>query len=233
MPDLPASLLTAVIAAYWTTVVLKLAYVRWQLHRKGATVPRLASEQRIWPLWIATISGWHFWPALAITQSQAWYGLPGWSVVDPAWSIRMAVSGWAVLVFAATICCWIAMGRAWSVAVLPGEHVGLITRGPYALVRHPIYSLSIQLMLCTLVVVPNGPMAFVALTHILLMLMKVGIEERALAEQFGAQWRQYTCHTGRLWPKWPRATPQTIDRLPPAPPRFQTEARIVPERVEQ
>lgn len=233
MPDLPATLLTAVISTYWLTVVLKLAYVRWQLHRRGATVPRLSSERRIWPLWISTISGWHFWPAVAITQSQSWYGLPGWALGDPAWTLRMTAASLAVVLFAATVGCWYAMGKAWSVAVLPGEHQTLLTRGPFAIVRHPIYSLSIQLMLCTLVTVPNWPMAVVAATHITLMLIKVGIEERALADQFGVRWWQYTRDTGRLWPLWRSAAEVPVERQAPPPPRFQTGTRVTSERIGQ
>ena len=232
MLDLPATLVTTVISAYWLAVVLKLAYVRWQLHRRGATVPRLASERRIWPLWISTISGWHFWPALAITQSQAWYGLPGWALADPAWLLRMGAASLSVALFAATVVCWYAMGKAWSVAVLPGEHQTLLTRGPFAIVRHPIYSLSIQLMLCTLVTVPNWPMAVVAATHIALMVIKVGIEEQALAEQFGARWMQYTRQTGRLWPRWWSAEVAPIERQAPPPPRFQAGPRVTTERVD-
>jgi protein-S-isoprenylcysteine O-methyltransferase Ste14 len=169
---------------------------------------------------------------LAITQSQAWYGLPGWALADPAWLLRMGAASLSVALFAATVVCWYAMGKAWSVAVLPGEHQTLLTRGPFAIVRHPIYSLSIQLMLCTLVTVPNWPMAVVAATHIALMVIKVGIEEQALAEQFGARWMQYTRQTGRLWPRWWSAEAAPIERQAPPPPRFQAGPRVTTERVD-
>ncbi len=197
-----AALIASIVSCYWTIVLIKLALARLRHHKQGVMIPRLATERRIWPVWVLVITGWHVFPWIAVSHTNAWWGLPAWAQDTPFSAIRMGAAIVALGLFAATISCWIAMGRHWSVAVLPGQMKTLVTTGPFRVVRHPIYSLSIQLMLCSLVVVPNLPMALVALAHITLMRMKVRIEETALAAEFGATWDAYAARTGKFLPQW-------------------------------
>ena len=48
------------------------------------------------------------------------------------------------------------MGTAWTMAVTPDRNTDLITDGPFARVRHPIYGFSLLLMACTVVVVATA-----------------------------------------------------------------------------
>lgn len=214
MFDRPSMLIALIVSSYWTIVLLKLALVRVRHRKRGALVPKLAIERRIWPAWVIVITGWHAAPMFASVHSNVWWGLPSWATLPPFDGIRAIAAVLASALFAATLYCWYAMGRHWSVAVIPGELKTLVTTGPFRIVRHPIYSLSIQLMLCTLVVVPNAPMLVIALSHIGLMRLKVAIEEQALAAEFGAAWQSYTERTGRLIPIWAGAPVRSASELP-------------------
>jgi protein-S-isoprenylcysteine O-methyltransferase Ste14 len=68
-------------------------------------------------------------------------------------------------------------------------------------VRHPIYALSILLMLCTVVVAPTMPVAVIALIHIVLMITKAHNEEKFLLALHGAPYRHYLDRTGRFFPR--------------------------------
>ena len=69
----------------------------------------------------------------------------GWLVV------RMLAALAAIGLLVATLRCWRRMGKHWKMAVTPGEKQVLITDGPFARVRHPIYGYQILLMLASLV----------------------------------------------------------------------------------
>jgi protein-S-isoprenylcysteine O-methyltransferase Ste14 len=92
------------------------------------------------------------------------------------------------------------MGRHWRMDVsLKGEGE-LITDGPFAHVRHPIYALSMLLMICTLLVVPTAPMLVVAIAHLLLIHFKARHEELHLLRAHGEVYRRYLARTGRFFP---------------------------------
>ncbi|HBH52586.1 MAG TPA: hypothetical protein DDY91_11905 [Planctomycetaceae bacterium] len=217
MPDLPATLIAATVCSYWTVVLLKLAVVRWRQHKTGALVPRLSTERRIWPVWIAAIVAWHALPLFATINWGTWYGLPNWALARGVVPIRWGAALLGLGCFAATIHCWIVMGRNWSVAVLPGQTKQLVTNGPFALVRHPIYALSILLMVCSVVAVPNLLLGVAAAIHITLMRRKSQIEEQFLANEFGPVWHAYAGRTGRFFPRRataPVARPHLLSHSP-------------------
>ena len=83
---------------------------------------------------------------------------------------------------------------------LKGE-VPLITDGPFRYVRHPIYTLSMLLMICSAVVVPTVPMLGIAIVHLLLMQLKARHEERHLLRLHGEVYQSYLARTGRFFPR--------------------------------
>lgn len=216
MHDLPAALIATIVGVYWASVLVKLVRVRRRQHSDAALNPRLKTERRIWPVWIAVVAGWHIFPIIAANFPETWCSLPAWSTAGWYQAVRVAASGFAVWCLGATFYCWACMGTSWSIAVIPGEMKTLVTTGPFAVVRHPIYSLSIQLMLCSLAAVPTLPMLTIALFHTALMLLKVQIEEHALAREFGDRWVSYVSQTGRLVPRLV-AVREKERHSPPAP----------------
>ena len=99
-----------------------------------------------------------------------------------------------------TVKSWARMGRHWRMAVTDEEQA-LITDGMFSRIRHPIYSLSIVLMACTMVAVPTGLMVAVGAVHIAMMVTKAHNEERHLLTKHGATYAAYLARTGRFLPR--------------------------------
>jgi protein-S-isoprenylcysteine O-methyltransferase Ste14 len=97
----------------------------------------------------------------------------------------------------------LALGRCFG--ILP-EARGLVTRGPYRLVRHPVYLGELAAVL-GLVLGALGPWN-VACFAVLCVAQRVrmGLEERALTREF-PEYEQYAARTPRLIPRaaWTRA----------------------------
>jgi protein-S-isoprenylcysteine O-methyltransferase Ste14 len=103
----------------------------------------------------------------------------------------IAFREWAVL----------SLGRYFTVAVTLVAGQALVKRGPYHWLRHPAYSGSIL----TLVGLPLalGTWAGALLVLILSLagyLYRVRIEEQAMLEIFGDEYREYIQHTWRFFP---------------------------------
>ncbi len=92
------------------------------------------------------------------------------------------------------------MGQQWRMGIDPTQKIRLLVDGPFAKVRHPIYSLSILLMLCSVVVLPCPTMLLLAAIHITLMHIKARNEERFLLDTQGPSYAEYCRKTGRFIP---------------------------------
>ena len=80
------------------------------------------------------------------------------------------------------------------------EHI-IITTGPYARVRHPMYTVFILFTLAILLVASNLFIAIFALLIILLLYPNSKQEERMLLNQFGNRYQEYMNRTGRFFPR--------------------------------
>jgi protein-S-isoprenylcysteine O-methyltransferase Ste14 len=92
------------------------------------------------------------------------------------------------------------LGRNWSGRVTVKENHELIRTGPYALVRHPIYSGLLLAILGTALAVGEwrGALALVLMTSS--FWRKLQIEERMMRETFGEEYRRYSGHTRAIIP---------------------------------
>jgi protein-S-isoprenylcysteine O-methyltransferase Ste14 len=201
MRDLPGIVLTATIWAYWFGVGLMILRARRETHRLAGLVPEQPVEQFIWIFWLPLVVLWLVLPYLALMRSQGLAGtVPQFTRGGGYTALRWVVALCAVACLLLTSVCWSRMGRHWRMDVsLKGEGE-LITDGPFAHVRHPIYALSMLLMICTLLVVPTAPMLVVAIAHLLLIHFKARHEERHLLRAHGEVYRRYLARTGRFFP---------------------------------
>jgi protein-S-isoprenylcysteine O-methyltransferase Ste14 len=71
----------------------------------------------------------------------------------------------------------------------------------YAWVRHPIYTLSMILMVCSFLVVPTLPMGVTMAAHLFLLTLKVRSEEESLIALHGQVYVSYCQRTGRFLPR--------------------------------
>jgi len=92
------------------------------------------------------------------------------------------------------------LGKNWSGRVTIKENHELITRGPYAVTRHPIYS-GILIGLIGYAFIEGLLKAYLAVGIIMLgMLIKIYREERFLKEAFGEKYQSYSFKVKRLIP---------------------------------
>ena len=93
------------------------------------------------------------------------------------------------------------LGTNWSVTLEVREGHRLITHGVYRGVRHPMYSALALYSVGQALVIPNwvaGLSNLVAFA--VLFALRVGAEERMMAQQFGNEYATYTARTKRLIP---------------------------------
>jgi protein-S-isoprenylcysteine O-methyltransferase Ste14 len=206
MNDLPAVVLSATIWVYWTCVGVMSVRVRRRTRRLAGIVPSQALEQVMWLIWVPLVAAWMTLPYLAATRTAASWALPAFAHEMPYMALRWLAAGFGIVCLALSIECWRRMGKNWRMAVAPDQKTELVTTGLYRYVRHPIYAVSIVLMLCTVVVVPTGPVVVMAALHITLMIMKARNEERFLLGVHGAAYEQYCRQAGRFFPRLGSAT---------------------------
>jgi protein-S-isoprenylcysteine O-methyltransferase Ste14 len=204
--DVPLLLLAATVCTYWGTVALLILHKRVRYGRSSGLLPRHAYERRLWALIVPVVLAWIALPVLAGSGRLPWLLLPDWAH-DRAWAhgLRWAAAVLAVACYLMSLYSWLLLGRHWSMAIVPGQTSRLVTGGLYRWVRHPIYSLSMALMLASAVVVPTAPMALVACLHLVAMNLKARYEERHLAKSFGPAYAEYCSHVARFWPRPSRA----------------------------
>lgn len=94
-----------------------------------------------------------------------------------------------------------ALGTRWTSAVAaPADH-RLVTTGPYALVRHPIYLGVLSLAAGTVLAHPSVATLCVAAGLTAGMVRKIPAEERVLRAACGADWERYAATVPMLAPR--------------------------------
>ena len=201
MNDLPAVVLSATVWVYWTCVGAMAVRVRRRTRKLAGSVPSQPLEQVMWLVWVPLVAAWMTLPFLAATRTAAPWAPPAFAHEMPYMALRWLGAGLGLVCLALSIECWRRMGKNWRMAVAPDQKTELVTTGLYSYVRHPIYAASILLMLCTVVVVPTGPVVVMAAAHITMMIMKARNEERFLLGAHGVAYEQYCRRAGRFFPR--------------------------------
>lgn len=187
------------------TAVLMVAMIGISIyfrHRADQTGGRVGRHEEPAPIRLGlSLSGllgfggllaYFFWPALLAPTLLA---VPMWA----RW-IGVALLGASTL---GTYWIFQSLGSNVTRTVLTREDATLVTSGPYAFVRHPLYT--------------NGALAFTALSlattswwfiasvalGMLLLAVRTRQEEAYLEARFGAAWRAYAAGTGRFFPRLP------------------------------
>ena len=104
------------------------------------------------------------------------------------------------------------LGRFWSGAVALREEHQLIRSGPYARIRHPIYT-GILMMMAASVLAADRYRALVVFAVILAgIIWKAGKEEALLAGEVGLEFAEYRRRTGFLFPRLFSTSPGELVR---------------------
>ncbi|MEW6086011.1 MAG: isoprenylcysteine carboxylmethyltransferase family protein [Chloroflexota bacterium] len=79
----------------------------------------------------------------------------------------------------------------------------LVTEGPYAKLRHPIYLAFLMMQISALLLTSNWFIGFCGIAIIVSVIaVRVPEEEKRLIEQFNNEYREYMKRTGRILPKF-------------------------------
>lgn len=127
-------------------------------------------------------------------------GLPAISALDHSW-VRTAGIGLTVAGIAATFVTQLAMGDNWRIGVDESDHTDLVTTGPFALARNPIFTAMIATGLGLALVVPN----VIALAGWALLVVAIELQVRVVEEPYlrrlhGAAFEAYEARIGRFVP---------------------------------
>ena len=199
--DPPTAIVTATIWIYWACIGVMIVRARKRTHDLAGLVPEQRLERMMFLVWVPLIAAWIVLPFLALTRMHPLLAVPEIARDEPFYAgMRWIAAVCGVVCLALTARCWSRMGKDWrmGVSAAAGE---LITDDLFAHVRHPIYALSMVLMVCTAIIVPTSPMLVVAALHIVLMNLKARNEERHLLAAHGDAYVRYLARTGRFVPR--------------------------------
>ncbi|MCT7374718.1 protein-S-isoprenylcysteine O-methyltransferase [Chelativorans sp. EGI FJ00035] len=94
-----------------------------------------------------------------------------------------------------------ALGRNWSISLEIREKHKLVCIGPYAVVRHPMYTSFLLMAVGQALLLSNWVVALAGLAGFaFLFFLRIGKEEHIMLESFGPQYRAYMERTKRIIP---------------------------------
>lgn len=114
---------------------------------------------------------------------------------------HLAGAGLAVLGIVAALAAQAAMGASWRVGVREDERTGLVTHGPFGVVRNPFFAATLPVALGLALMVPNA----VALAGLTVLIAAVEIQVRRVEEPYllashGPDYAAYARRVGRFAP---------------------------------
>lgn len=179
------------LAFGWRTVV--------QLRRTGDSGLRLHAERGSVQWWAKL----GFVAAIAIGFAAPIAAVAGLADVDALDADGLHTIGVVVALVgvALTLVAQLAMGSSWRIGVDPTEHTGLVTEGPFGLVRNPIFTAMLVTVAGLTLMIPNpltiiGLLALVAALEVQVRM----VEEPYLVSVHGQTYTSYAQRVGRFVP---------------------------------
>ena len=184
-PGIASAAIAALFSVSWVAAAL------WA----NRTVAGLPSKEQ-WPLYAAG----------AVFVVAVMFAGRGWPVMRERLWPPNAWFDWGMLavLVAGVVTCWWArlhLGRLWSGGVVLKEGHRVVDTGPYALVRHPIYSGAFLMAIGFVAIRARPSGILLALGFIAFFALKSRLEERLLLQEFGAAYEGYRQRVPRLVPR--------------------------------
>jgi len=140
--------------------------------------------------------------------------LLGWLIlyaINPTWMKVLSVPfpnwlrwlGFALGLASLGFWSWtqVALGKEWSPQLQLRKEHHLVTTGPYARIRHPLYTAMIGYGTSLALVTANWLFIIFAIIATGLTFARVPKEEQMLIQKFGENYKAYMQKTGRFFPK--------------------------------
>ncbi|WP_225100012.1 isoprenylcysteine carboxylmethyltransferase family protein [Streptomyces sp. CoH27] len=155
-------------------------------------------QRRTLPRRILLIAGAYVVSVLLENSRDFWRHLRYWQPELALLGAALAVASTALLLWAR----WV-LGTMWASVPTVREHHELRTDGPYGLVRHPIYTGLLGLVIGGMLACGFGVWTAVLIVAVPWLLLRVRAEDRLMAGRFGAAYEAYRARVPALLP-WPR-----------------------------
>ncbi|HVM50131.1 MAG TPA: isoprenylcysteine carboxylmethyltransferase family protein [Candidatus Acidoferrum sp.] len=192
-------------AVYWAGVVVQARRVRRHTGKSTNTRPRNTKERLLWAGWFCVVVCWLALPFLSMVKP----ALPGVAVLaNLAQPVGLAVGTLLMVAgYLGTLWCYAAMGNAWRMGINRAETPDLVTRGPYRLVRHPIYFFQVLMVAAIALLLPSLLACVVLVVHLVCVRVKAADEESHLRALLGKTYESYCAQTGAWLPRLRRHAP--------------------------
>jgi protein-S-isoprenylcysteine O-methyltransferase Ste14 len=184
---------------YWGGVLIQARRVRRKIGRTPNLRPKGTREKLLWFGWLIVIAVWIVQPWLVRNRLGNAALSPMQVLLHP-----VALIAGLLLIFAgyvATLWCYSVMGSAWRIGINPQEKNKLVTTGPFALIRHPLYAFQIVMLIGAFLLIPTPFSIAIVALHFVCVLIKAGDEEKHLENVYGDEYRKYKRESGALFPK--------------------------------
>lgn len=189
----------------WLIFIANLTWVRYSLSRSQgrASIGRMIQKVGLFHV-MALLLFAPFWFGGIIL----YIFIPGWiaflSIPLPVW-LRAVMALVSALSIPFVLWSYRTLGRNWVHALEPStfkkKQGELVTRGPYAYVRNPIYLGSFVFIIAMALLASNWLLLLPALVLITIVYAQIANEEDMLVDKFGDEYRQYMRRTPRLFPR--------------------------------
>jgi protein-S-isoprenylcysteine O-methyltransferase Ste14 len=188
MTDLISNAFTAlwiIFFAYWLISALRLKAVKTQ-ESMGS---RIVYQAPLWAAWI-----------LLFTHSSLW-GVLGRRLWPQ--SLLVAVTGLILTALGIAFAFWArySLGQNWSSKVTIKIEHELIRNGPYAHVRHPIYTGILLALVGTALAIGEWRAVIAVALVWIAFYTKARVEEKMLAQEFGDAFEEHRRRTGFFLPR--------------------------------
>lgn len=189
LTNIPVLLSSICVSIYWLTVFIKAILITPKIGKTPNIIPKevLGFLSRL--IMMPLIACWLFLPWQALFFSTTPFPLMAWLGTLSC-----------IVALVLSFYCWHHMGNAWRIGIDPKEKNKLIIDGPFKYIRHPIYALSMLLMLGTFLSVQTRPIFILFCTHWLLFTLEAYREEQYLSKIHGITYYEYMKQTNRFLP---------------------------------
>ena len=195
--DLPALAVGLVVGFYWARVVKLVLKTRRTTGRAGNFWPAEALGRALRVVWYPAVVAWIVVP-LAVGFGARGGGL---DLLYDLPILRWFAAAVALAALVLTMVCWRRMGKSWRMGIDPGETTALVVQGPFAYVRHPIYTLQIVLLAATAAAAPCWIVIGVAVLLACLLQWEAIREEDHMIRTHGETYGRYRAGVGRFVPR--------------------------------
>lgn len=185
-----------------TGFIFFLQFVGIIVFNRRSGVPNVVMDDRE-PRWIVWIRApWVIIMTLLILLHAAGYPVIDFAALHLPAPVRAAGIVLGLIIDLCIFWTLFSLGRNISTTLSLGEGHELIVRGPYALVRHPLYSLGIPLFVSLTLVSSNWFIGLAGIGfQVFVMLARTPLEEQMLEEYFGEAYRDYRKRAGMFFPR--------------------------------